>query len=284
MTFSSAVRSAFDQITDDMNLTKVTTEKGNDAKGGNFDTFFTVADAVLDSPANNTTTINRFNTVNTIEENDEVIVKGDDDSGFDFSTQNIKVETEAVFDPQEMLGLDGTYIANIRKANAYRASAASLVQEGSDRNTTLTATGGDPDYLRSSEIAFQDRLDAGENISTTEYIKAVGQFDGSRINPDGNEAAKAADENAVYNYEMSKEEERVHRVYENVTVENYTQTILGNSVKDLNQKQTVNQQLNSTKEDTNKRAEGLRFETPEARVATTLSDNDYNAIINSILK
>lgn len=278
------VRSSFDEITDSMNLTKVTTPTNNDAKGGTFDTFFTVADAVVNSPANNTSTINKFNTTNTVEEDEEVIVNGDEDSGFDFARQSIRVEQEAVFDPQEMLGLDGTYIANIKKANTDRLLSVGLVQEGADGNTSLTTTGGDPDYLRSNEIAFQDRLDAGEDISTTEYIKAVGQFDGSRINPDGNEDAKKADENAVYNYQMTQEEERVHRVYEDATVENYTQTILGNTVKSLDFNQTTKQQLNSTKEDTNETAEGLRFETPEARAAVKLSDNDYNAIINSILK
>ena len=185
-----------------------------------------------------------------------------------------------------MLGLDGTYIANIKKANLDREVNAGLVQEGADRNTSLTTEGGDPDYLRTNEIAFQDRLDAGEDVPTTDYIKAVGQYEGSRLNPDGNEEAKRANPDTIYNYEMSEEEERVHNVYEQVTVENYAQTILGNSVKGLNYEQVKNQQLNSKREETSSgQVVGSRaLETPEARAAGSLSDDDYNAIINSILK
>ena len=38
----------------------------------------------------------------------------------------------------------------------------------------------------------QDRLDAGEDVPTTDYIKAVGKYEGSRLNPDGNEEYKKA--------------------------------------------------------------------------------------------
>ena len=88
---------------------------------------------IVPTPANDTTTINRFATINTIEEDEEVLVNGDEDSGFDFSRQDIKVEQEALFDPAEMMGLDGTYIANIKKANVDREISAGLVQEGADR-------------------------------------------------------------------------------------------------------------------------------------------------------
>jgi hypothetical protein len=279
--------SKFDELTENMGLTKTFSPIDSDAKTGSFETFFTVSDVLVPTPANDTTTINRFTTINTIEEDEEVLVNGDEDSGFDFSRQDIKTEQEALFDPAEMLGLDGTYIANIKKANVDREINAGLVQEGADRNTSLTTEGGDPDYLRTNEIAFQDRLDAGEDVPTTDYIKAVGKYEGSRLNPDGNEEYKKANpEDAIYNYEMSEEEERVHNVYEQVSVENYTQTILGNTVKELNFEQTVNQQLNSTKEKTSSgQVVGSRaLETPEARIATSLSEENYNAIINSILK
>tara|TARA_B100002019_G_scaffold18243_1_gene14237 strand:+ start:1974 stop:2816 length:843 start_codon:yes stop_codon:yes gene_type:complete len=279
--------SRFDELTEDMGLTKTFSPIDSDAKTGSFETFFTVADVIVPTPANDTTTINRFTTINTVEEDEEVLVNGDEDSGFDFSRQDIKTEQEALFDPAEMLGLDGTYIANIKKANLDREINAGLVQEGADRNTSLTTEGGDPDYLRTNEIAFQDRLDAGEDVPTTDYIKAVGKYEGSRLNPDGNEEYKKANpEDAIYNYEMSEEEERVHNVYEQVTVENYTQTILGNTVKEQNYEQVKNQQLNSTKEKTSSgQVVGSRaLETPEARIATSLSDENYNAIINSILK
>lgn len=281
--------SKFDELTEDMGLTKTFTPIDSDAKTGSFETFFTVADVIVPTPANDTTTINRFTTVNTVEEDEEVLVNGDEDSGFDFSRQDIKTEQEALFDPAEMLGLDGTYIANIKKANVDREMNAGLVQEGADRNTSLTTEGGDPDYLRTNEIAFQDRLDAGEDVPTTDYIKAVGKFEGSRLNPDGNEEYKKANPDAIWNYEMTEEEERVHNVYEQATVENYTQTILGNTVKEPNYEQVKDQQLNSTKEKTSSTSSGqivgsVALETPEARIATSLSDDDYNAIINSILK
>ena len=75
--------------------------------------------------------------------------------GLIFLDKDIKVEQEALFDPAEMMGLDGTYIANIKKANVDRDKCWSCA-EGADRNTSLTTEGGDPDYLRTNEIAFQD--------------------------------------------------------------------------------------------------------------------------------
>lgn len=280
--------SRFEELNEEMGMLKTYTYNNSNAEGGGLDTYYNVSDVVTPVSQPDTTDINKFVTTDTKEDDDNVVVVGDDDFGFDYSTQDVREEQQATFNPSLAIGRDGAYIANITNANSSRAVATQLLALDSDGNGSLTESGGDPDYIRTSDLAFADKLANDEDISVKDYINAVGQYDGGKINPDGNAEAKAADPNAVYNYEMSDQEAAVIDAYETATMDNYLDQIIRTPSRAAvrsqpSDEQIISQQINSTQDEVDSQG-GLKVEYPELQSASTLSDEDYNAIINSILK
>jgi hypothetical protein len=280
--------SRFEEITAEMGLLQTYTYNNSNAEGGSIETYYTVSNLATPVSQPDTSDINKFVTTDTREGDDNVVVVGDGDFGFDYSTQEVREEQEAIFNPSLAIGRDGAYVANINAANTTRAVAAQTIAFDSDGNGSLTESGGDPDYLRTSELAFADKIANGEDISVKDYINAVGQYEGGKINSDGNAAAKAADPNTIYNYQMSSEEEAVINAFETATMDNYLDQIIRTPARSVQKSQSsddqiISQQINST-QDTGQSQGGLKIEFPELQAAATLSDSDYNAIINSIVK
>lgn len=280
--------SRFEEINAEMGLLQTYSYNNSDAEGGSLETYYTVADRITPISQPDTSDINKFVTTDTREDDDNIIVVGDDDFGFDYSTQDVREEQQATFNPSLAIGRDGAYIANIKSANANREVATQLLALDSDGNGSLTESGGDPDYLRASELAFADKIANEEDISVKDYINAVGQYEGGKINPDGNVEAKAADPNTVYNYQMSDQEAAVIDAYETATMDNYLDQIIRTPARSAQRSQSsdeqiISQQINSTQQKVDSQG-GLKVEYPELQAAATLSDDDYNAIINSIVK
>ncbi len=215
--------SNFDRLNSEMGLLETRTYNNTDAKSGTLDTFYNTSRINPTVTTQDTSGINRFILDSDEVEDEELLVDGEDDTGtgYTITSQKRNVKEVATFDPSTAVGRDGNYIQNIRVASAYRDVGASIIALDDNGDASLGETGGDEDYLRTGEIAFDSTKDSG-GPSAVDLANNLGKYKDSRI-----------DENAAAVYTVSDEEKELLTTYENLTVENALESLIEGPYKSI---------------------------------------------------